>query len=303
MNKRLFSALLALILAMAIVGAACTKPGNQELHSTPETSTTEPTSIQTEEPTQTPKLTPKPTPEPTPPFTALVPENTELDEHDFNAVRSFLELKDENGVRNGEKLNEWYDPDDPTTWWIPRDPPSEYPTYDLVQWNDSGRLYSFSVGDIDFYGALDLSGASELQLLYIRGTHIESVNIEGCDELFELSIRNNPNNIELVPKEIACYRAWFLNCGFKELHWACIMIDSVYVDVSLKAEEGGSVGLLGDDGDIFILYIDAYPDEGKTFVGWFDDDGNLISNEESYRIDVDSMPEELRTFKYTARFE
>ncbi len=295
MNKRLFPALLALILAMAIVGAACAKPGNQELHGTPE-----PTAIPTDKPTPTSTSTPAPTKNP--PYSLTLPD-CELNTHDLNAVRSFLEIKDENGVRNGEKLNEWYDPDDPTTWWIPRDPPSEYPTYDLVQWNDFGQLYSFSVEGIDFYGFLDLSGVSELQFLYIHDTHIESVNIEGCDELLELSIRNNPNNIELSPKEIACYRAWFLDCGFKELHWACIMIDSVYVDVSLKAEGGGSVGLLGDDGDSFDLCIFADPDEGKTFVGWFDDEGNLISNEESYRIDVASIPKELRTFKYTARFE
>lgn len=38
-----------------------------------------------------------------------------LQKHDLEAIRTFLEIEDENGVRNGEKMNEWYSPDDPTT--------------------------------------------------------------------------------------------------------------------------------------------------------------------------------------------
>ena len=47
--------------------------------------------------------TTKPTAEP--PFRAEVPEGAELNVHDYNAVRSFLEIRDENENTNGSKLN------------------------------------------------------------------------------------------------------------------------------------------------------------------------------------------------------
>ena len=37
-------------------------------------------------------------------------------EHDYLAVASFLEIEDENGVKNGTKLSPNYDGSDPTTW-------------------------------------------------------------------------------------------------------------------------------------------------------------------------------------------
>lgn len=38
-------------------------------------------------------------------------------DHDYQKMVAFFEQTDENGVRNGEKLSEDYDPTDPGTWW------------------------------------------------------------------------------------------------------------------------------------------------------------------------------------------
>ena len=38
-------------------------------------------------------------------------------DHDYQKMVAFFEQTDENGVRNGEKLSEDYDPTDPETWW------------------------------------------------------------------------------------------------------------------------------------------------------------------------------------------
>ena len=43
-----------------------------------------------------------------------VPEG--YNEHDYNKCAAFLEQADENGVKNGEKLFDIYDPSDPSTW-------------------------------------------------------------------------------------------------------------------------------------------------------------------------------------------
>ena len=51
-----------------------------------------------------PTTEPSEEPSPTEPAKIYAPTREDLDEHDYNAVRSFLEIKDENGVKNGEKL-------------------------------------------------------------------------------------------------------------------------------------------------------------------------------------------------------
>ena len=45
-----------------------------------------------------------------------VPEG--YNEHDYQKCLAFLETEDENGVKNGEKLSESYDPYDPETWGV-----------------------------------------------------------------------------------------------------------------------------------------------------------------------------------------
>ena len=47
--------------------------------------------------------------------------------HDYNKCVQFLEQTDEDGVKNGEKLNDTYDPNDPGTW-------GTYSDGDCFQW-------------------------------------------------------------------------------------------------------------------------------------------------------------------------
>ncbi len=315
MNKRLFPALLALILAMAIAGAACAKQGNQELHGTPETSTTEPTSIPTEEPTQTPKPTPKPTPEPTPtpPYTAPVPENTEHNKHDFNAIRSFLELKDENGARNGEKLNYWYDPDDPATWFVMTvsqvDKAIEF--LPIAEWTERGSIRTIQLGgvsrqhtsyDVDkivlngmsLIGTLDLSGCKKLQSVEVNGVGISEIKLDGCTALHDLLIDNATELSSISPSTLLTNDEHFImlritNCKLTELNW--YLGDFVssrpdytkyYVQIDLTVEGPGSVGFETiDDGEDYYIRAVAYKDDFSVdFLGWYDaKTGKLVSKE------------------------
>ena len=52
--------------------------------------------------------------EPTP--TPEQPTPDGYNDNDYQKLVTFLELVDENGVKNGEKLSENYDPQDPATW-------------------------------------------------------------------------------------------------------------------------------------------------------------------------------------------
>ncbi|MGN0785843.1 MAG: hypothetical protein ACI4OB_00375 [Christensenellales bacterium] len=116
--KKILS-ILCVLLTLCMIFASCT-PTQQG--GTPEPATEQPTEEPTEQPTEEPTEDPS-VQEPANPF---APTRADLDEHDYNAVRSFLEIADENGVKNGEKLSAEnglvYDPDDPGTW-------SEYKEY------------------------------------------------------------------------------------------------------------------------------------------------------------------------------
>ncbi len=326
MNKRLFSALLALILAMAIAGAACAKPGNQELHGTPESSTMEPTATPTEVPTQTPK----PTPEPTPPFTALVPENTELDEHDFNAVRSFLEIKDENGVRNGEKLNYWYDPDDPATWFVmtisPDDKTIEF--IPIAEWHSDGTLYAIQLGGVsqhrisyDFdeivlngmslIGTLDLSGCTGLQSVEVNGVGISEIKLDGCTALHDLLIADATELSSISPATMLTngeqtINLRITNCKLTELNWylGWIFASSAlsesnytayyYAQIDLTVEGPGSVGFetVHDGEDSYVKAIAYKDDFTDDFLGWYDaKTGKLVSEELELDIVADDEGE------------
>lgn len=120
--------------------------------------------------------------------------------NDYQKLVRFLEIKNEDGVKNGEKLNEDYDPTDPETWLG-------------IEWNSYGRLINFYnnynrlVGDLDltgctrlkrvymYYcdlGVVDMSGCTSLEYLDIFGWNASSVNVSGCSALKELYIYYTP---------------------------------------------------------------------------------------------------------------
>ena len=48
--------------------------------------------------------------------TTRYPTTEGYNDHDYQKLVAFLEQTDEEGVKNGEKLSEDYDPNDPETW-------------------------------------------------------------------------------------------------------------------------------------------------------------------------------------------
>lgn len=126
--------------------------------------------------------------------------------NDYDRCASFLEQADESGVKNGEKLSENYDPNDPDTWG----------TYELTIWHydgsyetvDAPRFEWFDVGgelrisyiclddqeyDEDFgvVGTLDLSGCSELIEVTCIDNFIEALDLSGCTGLFSVLCTSN----------------------------------------------------------------------------------------------------------------
>ena len=142
-------------------------------------------------------------------------------DHDYQKMVAFFEQTDENGVRNGEKLSEDYDPTDPETWW----------EYDgdycrgIVEWTTVAgeyRLYNIffggigndalplelvgfldvsgctaltevrceSWGDIQLTG-LDVSGCAALEALDCGGNELTELDVSGCTALTSLDCYEN----------------------------------------------------------------------------------------------------------------
>lgn len=276
------------------------------------------------------------------------PETTDIptDIHDRNAIRTFLEIKDENGVRNGEKMNERYSPDDPNTWcYSPIDKEDRvwkdgYVGYiDLVEWRYDSvagiRIEPFvqkrTSSDIGFVGELDLSNCKSLEYAIINGNNIKAINFEGCEALFEAYITDTESLETLNVKDTDIYRFYITNAtslktfiptpvecmvlriregGLKQLDWICTLakkrIGKDYFHIKLSTEGAGSMETLCDDEDNYYLYLDAIPEEGHRFIGWYDANGKLISTDQLFAVINDDkllgLGEDAQ-FEFVAKFE
>lgn len=199
--KKALSLILTVFFALSLAACANGTEGTPDPTGSP---TEEPTEAPTDMPTEEPSAIPEESPTQKAALSAFSPKKSDLDEHDFNAVRSFLEQKDWYGIKNGEKLaalnNLVYDPDDPGTWSAYYWRGTTYPEVEAdirfkspnFKWDENGRLcwVSLCYSDhsitrtlerLDLAGELDLSGCSRLYYLGINSTDITKVDISGCD--------------------------------------------------------------------------------------------------------------------------
>ena len=136
-------------------------------------------------------------------------------ENDYQKLVTFLELVDENGARNGEKLSESYDPLDPATWkgttWV------------------SGRIKGiyFTRYASKCVGKLDVSDCTMLERLWCGDNQITELDVSNCTALKELSCFYNQLTELDVSKNTAL---GMLGCGSNQL---------TSLDVSKNTSLGG----------------------------------------------------------------
>lgn len=109
-------------------------------------------------------------------------------QHDFDAMRAFLELTDENGATNGSVIFADYDPDRPETW---------VSESDVIVWDSEGFLNSVSFTHPDLFGTLDLSGCSRLATV-TNYSGVSVLNVSGCTALDTLTDMNCPTEQVIV---------------------------------------------------------------------------------------------------------
>lgn len=198
-------------------------------------------------------------------------------DHDYQKMVAFFEQTDENGVMNGEKLSENYDPTDPGTWW-------EADGSEIgVEWtvdDDEYRICEIRIGSssLGMMGNLDVSGCTGLDRLDCSENQLTEINVSGCTALTDIDCSNNKltelnvrTNTELYT--LRCYGNQLTELDVSENTWLyelyCFGNELVRIDIS------GCTDLDGlDCSENQLTELDL---SGNTFLRWLYCSGNRIT--------------------------
>ena len=198
-------------------------------------------------------------------------------DHDYQKMVAFFEQTDENGVRNGEKLSEDYDPTDPGTWW-------EADGSEIgVEWtvdDDEYRICEIRIGSssLGMMGNLDVNGCTGLDRLDCSENQLTEINVSGCTALTDIDCSNNKltelnvsTNTELYT--LRCYGNQLTELDVSENTWLyelyCFGNELVRIDIS------GCIDLDGlDCSENQLTELDL---SGNTYLRWLDCSWNRIT--------------------------
>ena len=197
MKKRYLLPCIMLIICMMLT--ACTTPSQNISNNTPP-ATEQPA---TEQPTTAPdtEAPESSTPEP----------NSELDCFDRDMVLAFLETEDENGVKNGEKINPAYNPLDYNTWHFG----SRGQNCNGFYFNGDGRLSYVALRGVLNYsgklvGELNLETCYRLHYLFVESQNIESIKLSS--EFDILKVIDCPELLVISAEEASVRYCTIENC-------------------------------------------------------------------------------------------
>ena len=303
--KKILALIFASILALTPLAACTTEVGLDPTQAP----TTEPEAIVTDTPepivTDTPEAIVTDTPEPEPSASSVV-----YDEYELSELLKFMESVGVISDRtNGALICPGYDADDPTTWLVGDKP--------LITWTEDGNVECFSLvfGDSlsseDYLygrtlmylgGNLVIDGFDSLYSLIATGVYSDELTIKNCNQFREVILLKSEFQKVYLDVNIGVLRG---HAYAKEFYWKCndTRLNCVF-EITLTASGDGLVGCnkIGDE-DYELVHIVAQESVGSTFLGWYDEDGNLVSTERWFEISSDEMNGCVGTFNYTAHFE
>ena len=109
------------------------------------------------------------------------------DEYEYNKLVAFMEQTDADGVKNGEKFSEDYDPADPSTWGS-GNVFFEYPVWDDGVYHVTDVTWHCNTLGADLCGSLDLSGFQQLSFFMIDNCSVTAIDVSNCPELSMVEI-------------------------------------------------------------------------------------------------------------------
>ena len=277
-----------IMLVVCMIFTACATPSQNIDNSTPPATEQPTTAPDTEAPESS-------TPEP----------NAMLDEIDCERVFNFLEIEDENGVKNGEKINSEYSPLDHSTW---NNGSIEMTDFLGFLFNSEGKLITVNLNEKTqsrLVGTLDLDGCSRVDTIIVNEQDIDSLIYSS--DLSKLMVSNCPelNSIDFEERYTVKFCS-IENCP--KLKWLTWYVNGILRDepdrdgsdyytldaeAVIISEDGGRFDLLIDYGtdeqpDI-VPFLRAVPDEGHEFLGWYHNNtGELLSTDLEVRFFDDS---------------
>ena len=203
---------------------------------------------------------------------------------------------------NGALICPGYDADDPTTWVVEDRP--------LIRWTEDGHVAAFilSFGDHQYNkplmylgGSLALNGFDELEIFDSISTYYDELTVTDCNKLLYIDISGSEFKKVYLAANLECLTGL---AYAEDFYWDCNYNLNCDFELTLKASGNGLVGCskYGDEDRDYVSII-AQARTGSTFVGWYDEEGNLVSTERVLEISSDEMNGCVGTFNYTARFE
>ena len=294
--KRILALIFASILALTPLIACTTEVGNDPTQAP----TAEPEAIVTDTPepivTDTPEAIVTDTPEPS-------ASSVVYDEYELSELLKFMESVGVISDRvNGALICPDYDADDPTTWVVEDRP--------LIRWTEDGHVAAFilSFGDHQYNkplmylgGSLALNGFDELEFFDSVSTYYDELTVTDCNKLLYIDISGSEFKKVYLAANLECLTGL---AYAEDFYWDCNYNLNCDFELTLKASGNGLVGChkYGDEDRDYVSII-AQARVGSTFVGWYDEEGNLVSTERVLEISSDEMNGCVGTFNYTARFE
>lgn len=155
-------------------------------------------------------------------------------ELEFERINAFLELEDENGVKNGFKLTDEYVPGDPNRWGTYYDYIEE-DEFDCFRWEErDGELHIIHIccSETEIIGELNVSGFEYLVSVDVNFTTIDGLVIGECPCLREVSCCNTPGIGDLDLKGAPeLYGVWAWNCDLTGIDVTnCPDLELLYID-------------------------------------------------------------------------
>ena len=128
--------------------------------------------------------------------------------HDYQKLVAFQEQTDDDGVKNGTKLNAEYDPRDPETW-------GSVSSFDWKVVGGENRIESIFFFWDELVGTADFSGCTALSSLFCGLNSLTEIDVSGCTALESLTCHCNYGNRSIDVS--GCAALEYLTCRNNDL--------------------------------------------------------------------------------------